>query len=299
MKQLTLWWIRVVRVTQYFIPGMVVCILLLHGVPAAAQEDSAVQPAPAAAQESSAAQPAMEAQAKMMLTRMADFLSKAQSFSTTVDVGFDVVQDSGQKIEFGETRKITIRRPDHVRIETTKRDGSVGGFFFDGKEIAVFNVQDKVYATVPKPGTLDAAFDYFTNDLDMRLPLAELLSSDFPKLLQERVREVDYVEQEAIAGVPCDHLALRGDRVDMQMWIAKGEQPLPHRLIITYTLAEGQPQFWAQFSQWNLAPEVPDSLFAFTPAAGAVKIAFMPPAVQPGGDTGGDDTEGEDDTKGE
>jgi hypothetical protein len=276
MNQLTLWWMRVTRVTWHLISGMV-CLLLLHGVPVAAQE-------------SKTAQPATEGQATPVLKRMADFLSKAPRFSTTVEIGFDVVQDSGQKIEFGETRKITIRRPDHVRIETTKRDGSVSGFFFDGKEIAVFNVQDKVYATVPKPGTLDAAFDYFTDDLDMRLPLADLLSSDLPKLLQERVREVDYVGQAAIAGVPCDHIALRGDRVDIQFWIAKGEQPLPHRLVITYTLAEGQPQFWAQFSEWNLSPEVPDSLFAFTPAAGAAKIAFMPrPSVQPGGNA----TEGE------
>ena len=294
MKQLTLWWIRVVRVTEYFIPGMVVCLLLLHGVPAAAQEDSAAQSAPAAAQGGSAVQPAIEEQAKLMMNRMADFLSKAQRFSTTVDIGFDVVQDSGEKIEFGETRKISVRRPDHVHIETTKRDGSMSGFVFDGQQIAVFNVQDKVYATVPKPGTVDEAFDYFTNDLDMRLPLADLLSSDLPKLLQERVREVDYVEQEAIAGVPCDHLALRGDRADIQLWIAKGEQPLLHRMVITYTLAEGQPQFWAQFREWNLSPELPDSLFAFTPAAGAVKIAFMPrPAVQPGGNTDDDDTEGE------
>jgi hypothetical protein len=71
---------------------------------------------------------------------------------------------------------------------------------------------------------------------------------------------------------------------DLQLWIAQGSQPLPQRLVITYTRAEGQPQFWAQFSEWNLSPEVPDSLFAFTPATGAAKIAFAPRLqVQPGG----------------
>jgi len=62
----------------------------------------------------------------------------------------------------------------------------------------------------------------------------------------------------------------------VQLWIAKGDQPLPRRMVITYTRAEGQPQFRAQFSDWNLSPEVPDSLFAFTPPTGAVKIAFAP-----------------------
>ena len=53
-------------------------------------------------------------------------------------------------------------------------------------------------------------------------------------------------------------------------------EPLPRRLVITYKHADGRPQFWAQFSEWNLAPEVPDTLFVFTPPAGAVKIAFAP-----------------------
>jgi hypothetical protein len=44
--------------------------------------------------------------------------------------------------------------------------------------------------------------------------------------------------------------------------------------VITYKNAEGQPQFWAQLSDWNLSPDVPDSLFVFTPPEGASKIAF-------------------------
>jgi hypothetical protein len=231
---------------------------------------------PVSAQEGKAAAPEIEEKAMTVVKRMATVLSQAKQFSFTADVGFDVVQDSGQKIEFGETRKIVVRRPDHARVDVTKRDGSSSGFVFDGKQIAVFNVQDKVYATAAKPGTLDEAIAYFINALDMRMPLGQLLSSNLPQVLQDWVHEADYVEQATIAGVPCDHLALRGDRADVQFWIAQGDQPLPQRLMITYTRAEGQPQFWAQFSGWNLSPEAPDSLFAFTPATGAAKIAFAP-----------------------
>ena len=60
----------------------------------------------------------------------------------------------------------------------------------------------------------------------------------------------------------------------MQLWVAQGDQPLPCRLVITYRAAEGQPQFWAQFSDWNLSPDVSDAQFVFTPPEGAAKIAF-------------------------
>ena len=230
--------------------------------------------APGQAQQTSTAHPEMEAQAMAVLKRMTAFLTQAQRFSVTVDTGFDVVQDSGQKIEFGETRQMVLRRPDRLRIEATKRNGAKNGMVFDGKDIAVFNTKENVYATAASPGTVDNAIAYFLTDLDMRLPLADWLDSQLTKTLPERVRAAAYVESSQIAGVPCDHLALRGDEADVQLWVAQGNQPLPRRLVITYKREEGRPQFWAQFGEWNLAPEVPDTLFVFTPPAGAVKIAF-------------------------
>jgi len=237
-----------------------------------------------AQQTSTADQKKNEEQAMAVLKRTTEFLSQAQRFSVTVDIGFDVVQDSGQKIEFGETRKVVLRRPDHVRIDATKRDGAKSGLIFDGKDIAVFNGKENVYATVAKPGSADDAIVYFINDLDMRLPLAELLNSNLAKVLPEQVRAAAHVEQSQIAGVPCDHLALRGDQADLQLWVAQGKQPLPQRVVITYTREDGRPQFWAQFSDWNLSPEAPDSLFAFTPPTGAAKIAFAPRLVMPPGE---------------
>jgi hypothetical protein len=218
-----------------------------------------------------------------VLQRMAALLSQAQRFSVTVDMGFDAVQASGQKIEFGETRKIVLRRPDHLRVDATTRDGAQSTFLFNGKDLTVVHPQENVYATVARPGSVDEAIAYFVHDLDMRLPLAELLDSHLARRLPAQVRVADYVESSSIAGVPCDHLAVRGDEADLQVWVAQGQQPLPRRLVITYRHADGRPQFWAQLSDWNLAPDVPDALFAFTPPSGAAQIAFSPrQMLQPG-----------------
>jgi hypothetical protein len=156
----------------------------------------------AGAQTPSTAASERDEQAMSILKHMANFLSQAQRFSVMVDTGFDVVQDSGQKIEFGETRKIVVRRPDHARIDITKRDGATSGFIFDGKEIALFNTRENVYATAAKPGTLDEAIDYFMNNLDMRFPLADLLSSKLAETLSARVRAIYYVEQAALPACP-------------------------------------------------------------------------------------------------
>jgi len=249
-------------VTWRFVPTVMLA-LVLGGLPVHAQEGKATEPDP-------------EAKATTIFKRMTEFLAQAQQLSVTIESEFDVVQDSGEKYTFGESRAIVIRRPGHLRMDTTKRDGATGGMVFNGQDITAFDMKDQVYAIVAKPGSVDDAIAYFVNDLDMRMPLAEFFSSTVIKTLPERVLTADYVEQATIAGVPCDHLGLRGERVDLQVWVAQGDQPLPQRVIITYARAEGQPQFRAQFREWNLSPNAPDALFAFTPPEGAMKIAFAP-----------------------
>jgi hypothetical protein len=208
---------------------------------------------------------------------MASFLAKAPRLSVTADSTYDVVQDSGQKIEFGEQRVMTLRRPDRARIETIHRDGTRRGLVFDGKQLAVFDIDQKVYATAAKTGTTDAAFGYYKNDLNMRLPLSDLLASDLRKKVSDMLGSARLVSEETVNGVATDHVALRGDSADLQLWIARTGDPLPQRLVITYRLAEGQPRYEANFSGWNLAPDVPDSVFTFTPAEGAQEIPFLVP----------------------
>ena len=115
---------------------------------------------------------------------------------------------------------------------------------------------------------------YFVHDLGMRLPLVEMLTSQLAQQLADQVRVADYVEASSIAGVPCDHLAFRGDETDMQVRVAQGQHPLPRRVVITYRHADGRPQFWAQFNDWNLAPEAPDALFTLRCPRGGTDRVF-------------------------
>ena len=211
------------------------------------------------------------------IVAMANLLAKAQRLGVTVDCTYDVVQDSGQKIEFGERRQLTLRRPDRVRVEVTRRDGSRRGLLFDGTQLTAFDLGEKVYATVAKPGTVDAALAYYTQDLKMRLPLRELFAADLPQKLKDVLGSARLVGMDTVGGVATDHVAFRGDTADVQLWIARDGDPLPQRIVITYRLAEGQPQFEADFHGWTFTPDVPDSAFTFVPAPGAEKIPILTP----------------------
>ncbi|MGH8508771.1 MAG: DUF2092 domain-containing protein, partial [Gammaproteobacteria bacterium] len=111
---------------------------------------------------------------------MAKFVSQTQRFSVTIRSDYDVLQDSGQKIEFGEVRKLTLSRPNAMRIEAEQSNGDQRLVLFDGREITVFTTPQNVYATISKPGTIDEAVAYFIRDLHMRLPLAMLFVNQLP-----------------------------------------------------------------------------------------------------------------------
>jgi hypothetical protein len=221
--------------------------------------------------------PDIEPKAMEINKKMADFLSKTPRFSVTVDGDYDAVQEDGQKIEFGSVRNVTIVRPNKARFDITERDGDKKGFIFDGNQIWAFSDNPSVYATAQKTGTIDEAFDYFTNHLSMVLPLSQLFQNDLSTELGQLVTSLRLVDEQTIAGVLCDHLAGTTEETDFQIWIAKGDKPLPQRFTITYKEHEGEPQYRAQFSNWNLSPKVSDSFFAFTPPKGMEKIPFAPP----------------------
>jgi hypothetical protein len=211
-----------------------------------------------------------------ILKNMSQYLAKAGRFSVTIRDGYDAVQQSGQKVEFGEIRKVTVNRPDDLRIEVERSDGEKSLVFFNGKDLTVYTPDKNIYATISKEGTLDQVIQYAVEDLKIKVPLAMMLLSTLPSEVDKLVVSADYVETTAITDVPCDHLAVRTDRgVDFQVWVAQGSEPLPRRIVITYKDETGQPQFWADLSSWNLAPEISDTFFTFTPPAGADRIQFL------------------------
>lgn len=252
----------------------VMCIsaLVLTAAPPAYSAPAQKEPAARAA----AAEPetASQARAREILMNMAQFLGGTPSFRVSLRGGYDAVQPSGQKIEFGEIRTITLSRPDRLRVEGERSDGAKTLALLTGKEIVLIDFASNVYATAPQPGPLDDSIVHFVRDLGMRLPLAALLLSRLPAELQDRIRSVDYVEKTNIYGTPSHHLAARTDTVDFQVWVADGDKPLPQRVVLTYRTAPGQPQYWAQFSDWNIAPEINDGTFAARVPEGMQKVAF-------------------------
>lgn len=215
-----------------------------------------------------------DTEAMTALKDMADYLVSADVFSFRAEYSFDVVQDSGVKVEFGATRHTLVSRPNKLRVDSRRRDGLESVVIFDGKNIWAYAPELNVYAQTDQPGDLDEAIDFAAAELRMKTPMAELVSPDLYATLEEQLTQALYLGETVVAGVPSEHLLLSNDYADFQIWIATGEQPAPQRVVITYREEVGEPQFRAQFLQWDMAPGDTAGKFEFQPADGAERVRF-------------------------
>ena len=220
---------------------------------------------------------AQDLDSRALLLRMADFLARAPAISVTMRSDYDAIQADGQRIEFGEYRRILMQRPDKMRVEVERSDGERGTVVFDGRWITAFKPAENVYARVEKAGSIDQALVYMVRDLRSKLPLARMFTTGFPVDLEKRAGSVAFVEESSRFAVPTEHIAVRTTDVDLQIWIAKGAEPLPLRVVVTYKNSPGQPQFRADLSDWRVTEKADAAAFTFVPPPGAEQIMYLAP----------------------
>jgi len=254
--------------------ALAVAVVLIFGSGAALAADAAPAAKPQAA---APAEAAKDPKAMEILLRMANYLAKAPNLGVTVLSSYDAIQEDGEYIEFGDRRRVELVRPNRLHVDVERSDGDKGGLVFDGKAITAFKPADNVYAVVEKADTVDEVLVYVVKEMQVPLPLARLFTTTLPQQMEKLVREIAYVETDRLFDVPTDHLAVRGDEVDFQIWVAQGDKPFPRRVIITYKNAPGSPQYRALLNDWTMTAAAADK-FVFTPPAGAEKVPLIIPA---------------------
>jgi hypothetical protein len=252
---------------------LAVCLVLLFAVASGGATAAGEQ----------AAALVVEPDAVAAAKRAGDYLREQDRFSFTAVTAYEVVQEDGSRLEFGGTRHYLVRRPDRVRVETQARSGERRLLVLDGDQLTYAELDANVYAKLEfgKHREIDAVIDLLRGGLGIPLPLAELLRSDPREELTGDLIDAFLVGSETLEETPCDHLALRTDDTELQLWIAQGEKPLLQRIVITYRDEPGEPSFMADFRDWKLGKRSSDRDFRWDPPKDAQRIPFAVRAVRP------------------
>lgn len=234
---------------------------------------SAVEKPAAKAVDRPSTAPIVNPLADKLLREMGEYLKTAQQYSFQAEITFDDVLPSGQKIQFGATEDLAVRRPNRAYVEY-RGDLGVKQFWYNGEAVTLYDPEKNFYASEKVPAKLDEAFDQLMKDFGFSPPLADLLCSDPYRLLIAKVQFGLYVGSSMIDGQRCHHLAFVDQHIDWQIWIEDGKQLVPRKILITYKTIPGAPQFTAVLSDWDFTTRLPDPLFAADVPSGAEKIEF-------------------------
>ncbi len=221
--------------------------------------------------------PAISEEASAALMRMGQTLRGAEQFSFQARTIRVYADDNGQPLHIFHALKVVVHRPYRMLVDISGDDGT-SKLVFDGKTAIIYSAARKKYASIPVPeGTIEAMMKEAMGRLGVDFPLADFLTEAPDKAFLTGITSGGVVDTVTIDGSPYLHLFFsQPPGIELELWLAKDNQSLPRRLIVTYRDLPGQPNFIAEFSDWNLDIHPSDADFTFQPPADAEQVQLKP-----------------------
>ena len=223
--------------------------------------------------------PVIDPRADQILRQMSDYLAKAPHFTVEADIAMDDVLPSGQKLQFPATTRIALSRPDGLYVDQTGPLGS-RTFWYDGKQVTLWDPQTGFYAEAPAPATVGAMLAGLFAQLGFVPPLSDLVVDDPYAAVQGKVDIGLYVGRSEIDGVPVQHLAFVQETVDWQIWVEDSATWVPRKIVINYKLRNGEPQYSATLKNWDFSTPISSALFQPELPPDATRIEFEQTSAQ-------------------
>ena len=210
-----------------------------------------------------------------------DVLNRSAAFTNAMDkviIKGETYADAGlgAGLVVSNSNEVTIKidRPDSLYME--RFDGvNTARVFINRGKLTIFSTENNFYAKADVPTDVKDAMQFALDQLGLELPMAEFFFSDSTLDLIKEQDEILYLtDKSRIRGVDCHQIAVRGEIVDLQLWIAEGDKPTPRQVQMTMKWDGGSPRNTA-FMEWTEVDELDPKIFEFTPPEGALEIPFV------------------------
>ena len=208
---------------------------------------------------------AVEPEAVQALKTMSAYLTTLQAFELSSDTTLDLITNDGQRVQVGGTAHYKARRPNGLAIEVDS-DLKKRRFIYDGKTFTVSAPELGYYAKVAAPPTIRELLDTAWTRYGIALPLEDLFRWNDPSSAGhvQAFKSAFSMGRARLDGVDTDQYVFREDKVDWQIWIQRGDRPLPLKVVIVDRSDPAGPAYTAKLA-WNTSPSLSDSDFAFQP----------------------------------
>ena len=216
----------------------------------------------------------IDSTAVILLDRMSDVIGDLESCSFKLNTSYDAPdQDYGLIKQFG-THEVYLAGPDRMLVDS-KGDKGHRQFWYNGNQLFYYSYDENNYAMVETPPTILQTIDSVSKAFGIEFPAADFFYPTFTDDLIENSDQIAYLGQTRIMGRNCFQILATGKETSIQIWISSDAFNLPLRYAIIYRNLDGNPQYEATFSDWQVNPDLPAAMFNFLPPPGAKKIRLI------------------------
>ena len=254
--------------------------LFLAGSTMSVAQEAAPPAAPAEAQGREGQFPAVaapdviegevEQEAIDALQRMSAYLLTFNTMQIVSDSSLDAVTNDGQRIQMDAVTTYKVRKPNGFVIDY---QGAMKPrrFYYDGKSFTVYSPKLGFYAQVPAPATNREVLDQLYQRYGISLPMEDLFRWGDNEERIKALKSAYEVGPAIVDGTETNHYAYREENIDWELWLEKGDNPIPRKLVIVDRTDPARPAFTARI-KWTFNPTFTDSDFTFVPDKDAKRI---------------------------
>lgn len=231
------------------------------------------------------------AKAEQILQQMASQIQEAQQLSVQSNM-MTTMKLMDLEQEQVVTTDVAVKRPNHFAM---RAPNDAIGF------TVIANEQSTTYA-IPAAGLYkeqeaaasisdiqippeDIQLNLLSGNQEGLFQFTDLFLSDDPyAAITSDMNSMEYLGEETLDGQPVHRILVDRELMDLEFFIAAGEQPLPLKIVpniqkLLDQMAENAPNInkmdiamSIQMTDWNLAPEFEENTFTYTPGDGAKKV---------------------------
>lgn len=240
--------------------------LSVGGAATAVAQQAAPQAAPAKAA-------GIEPKAVDLLKAMSQRLARASSLSFTVRRGFDELSANGQPLLYMTSSRVTLKRPDGLRI-ITSGDGPREEFYYDGKAMMAYLPGSKLAAVAEAPASLDEMVEAAYAKAGVYFPFVDFIVADPYASLADKLTSAFVMgKSRIVGGVETDIVVMTNEAVQAQIWIGSADR-LPRLVWITPLKGQHKPRNVLEFTNWKLGAPTNAKTFRSEEAAKAGRMTF-------------------------
>ena len=211
----------------------------------------------------------------LLLDRMSNIIGEMTSCSFKTSVSQDVSDpDFGPVKKFSQS-EIFMVGPDKMMLNYFGTKGH-RQCWYDGKQFAIYDFEEKNYGLVPAPGNIISMIDSIHEHFEFDFPAADFFYPAFTDDLMQSSDRIAFLGRTDVNGWECFHILAKNATMTSQIWISNDAYNLPMKYVITYDSKPGHPQYECTFTDWQVNPNIPNAVFSFLPPPGSHEVRLMP-----------------------